>query len=336
MDNISKNEVIDLLKQGFKSNIIEFEFGIPSELMQEYIKEYNKEINENLNISEEIKEIENMTDIRKIRNSMKKIIEQLNSTELTLNEYIIMYEDAENLKRPNLKNKEEYRYYYDYLKSLKNLLQTKVYNKIDILVKSTDDIEKLKELKKIILKYYKNYISLTYLRDKVDKKITDVQQKKNIEQLYIVTPEILNIIEKIANGTMNYEEAINIIEQEAKKEVEKNSNKKFGALTLEQEKERIINKIFRNLPYKSNEYQIKDIKTTYELLMKLKNQESEAISTIVKYYINQKEYKMAKLICSKAPRTKDYAEPHYIRFLENEIKKAENGIDNNVNKCKDK
>ena len=336
MDNISKNEVIDLLKQGFKSNIIEFEFGIPSELMQEYIKEYNKEINENLNISEEIKEIENMTDIRKIRNSMKKIIEQLNSTELTLNEYIIMYEDAENLKRPNFKNKEEYRYYYDYLKSLKNLLQTKVYNKIDILVKSTDDIEKLKELKKIILKYYKNYISLTYLRDKVDKKITDVQQKKNIEQLYIVTPEILNIIEKIANGTMNYEEAINIIEQEAKKEVEKNSNKKFGALTLEQEKERIINKIFRNLPYKSNEYQIKDIKTTYELLMKLKNQESEAISTIVKYYINQKEYKMAKLICSKAPRTKDYAEPHYIRFLENEIKKAENGIDNNVNKCKDK
>ena len=254
MDNINKNEIIDLLKKGFKPNIIEFEFDVPSELMQEYIKEYNKEIGkEDLSIVDNIKQLDNINTYKELVNEIKNIIKKLGTLELTIDEYIQVINYLKNEKK--LENADNDYYYVAYKESVKNLngiLKNKLYSYIDENIRYISSIEQLKEFEKKV-KQCKDYININGMNYKIDRKIQELQQKKAMEQLYNITPELSKLISQIADGTLDIEQGMNFIEQQAKEEFEKKQTKNFAGLTLQQEKEKMLIKIISNFSAKSME-----------------------------------------------------------------------------------
>ena len=325
MNNISKNEVIELLKKGFKPNIIEFEFDVSSELMQEYINEYNKEMEkENLSIIDNIKQLDNINTYKELINEIKNIIKKAETVELTVDECIQIINYLRTPKKLENENRNDYyvKTYREYSKKLSHIIKNKLFSCIDERIRYFNDVEQLKQFEAKVKKC-KDYIDVRGIMYKIDRKIQELQQKKVIEQLYSITPELSKLISQIADGTLDIEQGMNFIEQQAQEEFEKKQTKNFAGLTLQQEKEKIIMKIISNFSTKSMEYPIKDVKATYEILKELTNNNQQRIlNAIVRNYINRKEYKMAMSICLKVPKTKDFTEEPYVRMLEKEIEKA--------------
>lgn len=132
------------------------------------------------------------------------------------------------------------------------------------------------------------------------------------------------IIADLANGTIDIKRANEIINEEAKRNVESKPKTKF-ALTEEQEKSRILSQITTAIREKTDKYHIKNPEETVLQVKELcQGDISRAVSTVVENLINEKDFETARRVCDKfSIKNEDKQIEKYIISLKNKIKNAE-------------
>ena len=162
---------------------------------------------------------------------------------------------------------------------------------------------------------------------KIENKILKINQQKALYRIRnSISNDIEYIIKELANGTLDKEKAIKIIEEEARKRIESREKTKFS-LTEEQEKKQIIIQIKTLLMENPQKYSIKNPEATIIQIQELCGGEQEqAIRTVVNNFIEIKNFEKAKEICNKySNKDNRITFQKFIRSLRNQIKKAEIG-----------
>lgn len=258
---------------------------------------------------------------------IKKMIEDGHSLELISFEFGVPLEQLNTIKEEMIKAEQEKKLlseqHIDELvklaeKSIDELQNCSKYDKNNITkrlkeeiielencivqeAEKTEDIETLKKLLyKITPKILKSYNFGMTSRTKffVQSKITRIQQKEAISKVRNQVPtQIVQIVTRLANGTLNVDEANKIIENEAKRRCAGMPQKGFAS-TEEQQKQQIVMQINMALKEKGQLYPIENAKATMQQLMQLGNiNQIQAIDTIVKNFTSRKEYTTAGAIC---------------------------------------
>lgn len=172
---------------------------------------------------------------------------------------------------------------------------------IDIAQSQSEDIDELESLNKKLISKMRTYnkFAIETVRRKIENKISEIKSKKVIKENKDDIPQdIEHIIKELANGTLDTNEANEIIDKEAKRRVDSRTRNKFS-LTEEQTRKQILTQIRNNLKRKSQQYDIQDAEKT---IMQLKNlcgesAEESPIETVVESLINAKRYEKAKEVC---------------------------------------
>lgn len=276
----------------------EDENGRREGLSQQDIEQINTIIAE---IEEAVKEIEKLSNNQRrnratiILNRIKKIQER----QLTIEQAEKIYSLLELKELKNIKKSESDSIEF-YMNRAKRMIVRKITEAIDIAQSETEEIDELKALRRrLTLQMGKtNQLAVNTVEGKIGKKIQKIKQTKAFEELRSnVSTDIKNIIQEIANGTLNIEEANKIINNEAKKRVEEKPKNKF-TLTEEQQKRQIIIQIKTALMEKPEQYHIENPEIAVKQIQELCGGELEqAIRTVVKNLIKSKDYERAKSVC---------------------------------------
>ena len=198
---------------------------------------------------------------------------------------------------------------------------------INIAQAQTESIEELKQLnRKLITNTMKKYYVLTSsVKNRINNKIMQLTKQEAINKLRSNIPtRVQVIVTDIANGTLNIEEAKQVIEQEANNQVQNNPNNKFS-LTIAQQRNKIYMQIRDRLIEKPEEYMIQNPEVAIIQLQELCGGHlQQAIRTVIKNLIGRKEFEKAKDICKKYSRGGTESEIYqYMRILRKEIRDAE-------------
>lgn len=186
-----------------------------------------------------------------------------------------------------------------YISKKKKDFAYKLAEAIDVKQSKTENLEELEILKnKITFELVKeDYINVGSLRSKIERKISEIQQKKAIDRIRNEIPlSIEQVITDLAQGTLDIEEAKNIISIEAKKKVDSKPKTRFS-LTEEQEKRQILIQIETALKESVNKYHIENPELTVEQLQKLSGNLEYSINIVVTNLIAGKEFEKAKKLC---------------------------------------
>ena len=265
------------------------------------------------------------------RRKVRTILTDLNKIEsypLTVEQseklYILM--KSEDLEKLNLNSTDKID---TYINRKRKIVIKKLAESVDIAQSQTEELEELENLqRKLTMEMtQKNPILVGSVRHNIENKILKINQQKTMYKIRNdVSNDIEYIIKEIANGTLDKEKAIKIIEEEARKRIESREKTKFS-LTEEQEKKQIIIQIKTLLMENPQKYSIKNPEATIIQIQELCGGEQEqAIRTVVNNLIEIKNFEKAKEICDKY-HNKDnrITFQKFIRSLRNQIKKAEIG-----------
>lgn len=198
---------------------------------------------------------------------------------------------------------------------------------INIAQAQTESIEELKHLnEKLITNIMGKYHALTSsVNTRINNKIMKLAKQEAINKLRNNIPtRVQTIVTDIANGTLNIEEAKQVIEEEANKQVQNNPNNKFS-LTTEQQRNKIYMQIRDRLMENPEEYVIQNPEVAITQLQELcRGDLQQAIRAVTKNLIGRKEFEQAKDICKKYSRGGIESEVYqYMRILRKEIRDAE-------------
>lgn len=307
----------------FESNRIEVEF--PKELSKQEVELINSvitEIEEILNGMRELSKKERRKGASTILAELKKIENyQLTIEQAEKLHFLMQSEVLENLK---LTSTDKIDYYMN--KNRRTIIR-KLTDAVDIAQTQTEELEKLKSLKRKLTTIMKqdNQIIVGGVRSRIENKISKIIQQKTIDRIRNDVPvNIELIIKKLANGTVDIQEADEVIKEEAKKRVESKRKTRF-TLTEEQEKKQILIQIKTILSENPKQYHIENPETTIMQIQELCGGElNQAIRTVVKNLTGIKDFESAKKICDKfSSKDKESPLSTYIRRLKNEIRNDE-------------
>lgn len=214
-----------------------------------------------------------------------------------------------------------------FLESSKKSALRKFLDVVEMKVDSTDDIDELRNLKKLIIgenDRKSNFLLTETLKQKIDLKIARINSKNVTAKIENnISPEISKIINGIISGKLNISKAKVIIEKLAQKRVDSKPRTKFS-LTQEQEVAQIIHQIAYAIENKCEEYSIKGAKTASTALEKLKQlgvNESLASKIVIKNLLANKRIKEATAVFKELKATNSLR-PVFYESLEEEIKHA--------------
>lgn len=256
-------------------------------------------------LKREQENIENMSDFNRkaILNVMLKELKILDTTNSTLEqtEEIKKMIDRDEFKNISKKRGEKgVREFY----LRKRRVEKRYSQLIEEKAKKTTDIKKLIELKKKITpEMARENLLISNIKGRIENKITTINSKvMQYEMRNNVSPEIRGIVIDIAEGTLNMQEAQQTILKEAHKRVEEAKKATNGRVALsEQQYERQIAIQIRTLlSEKGNDYRIKDVKNSMQVLSEFpeKIPSSQAFRVVVDNLASQEKFKQAIDLCN--------------------------------------
>lgn len=361
MIKITDNEIIDLLRKGYKKEILAFEFDLSSERLEKCVNQakqkniYSPEIetiiekynnlNSNTNdtsinqpliqteltsineIEEKIKEINNVNNKKK---TLKQIKTDLQNSTLTLEQYNLLRNMILNIDKRD----------FDYTKRMeyeriKTVLDLKLSNTIKIELNNAKSIEELKKLleicKSLIKNNCENLIVLEGTKYQIEKKIEKFNQEIIIEKEKNTNlAGALKVVLQISNGIFDIDNINKIIDEEIQNKLKNKPVNKFGSFTPKQEKEKIFIQINRILINQAEQYPIKDAYNAVEFLQKLYGNLENSVRVVIMNFTARGEFEMARKICEKYLKTSTGIETPYARLIKVDIRNAE--ISNKVHK----
>ena len=255
-------------------------------------------------LKREQENIENMSDFNRkaILNVMLKELKILDTTNSTLEqtEEIKKMIDRDEFKNISKKRGEKgVREFY----LRKRRVEKRYSQLIEEKDKKTTDIKKLIELKKKITpEMARENLLISNIKGRIENKITTINSKvMQYEMRNNVSPEIRGIVIDIAEGTINMQEAQQTILKEAHKRVEEAKKATNGRVALsEQQYERQIAIQIRTLlSEQGNDYRIKDVKNSMQVLSEFpeKIPSSQAFRVVVDNLASQEKFKQAIDLC---------------------------------------
>ena len=168
-----------------------------------------------------------------IRKKVGTILTELNKIEsypLTVEQseklYILM--KSKDLEKLNLKSTDKID---TYINKKRKMVIKKLAKSIDIAQSQTENLEELKNLqRKLTMEMaQKNPILVGSVISKIENKILKINQQKALYRIRnSISNDIEYIIKELANGTLDKEKAIKIIEEEARKKIKNREKKKFS------------------------------------------------------------------------------------------------------------
>lgn len=256
-------------------------------------------------LKREQENIENMSDFNRkaILNVMLKELKILDTTNSTLEqtEEIKKMIDRDEFKNISKKRGEKGAREF-YLR--KRRVEKRYSQLIEEKAKKTTDIKKLIELKKKITpEMARENLLISNIKGRIENKITTINSKvMQYEMRNNVSPEIRGIVIAIAEGTLNIQEAQQTILKEAHKRVEEAKKATNGRVVLsEQQYERQIAIQIRTLlSEQGNDYRIKDVKNSMQVLSEFpeKIPSSQAFRVVVDNLASQEKFKQAIDLCN--------------------------------------
>lgn len=257
---------------------------------------------------------------------LKQLIIDLEKSALTIEEFIELIEVLSKISLKDVQNNER-QAYVNLIPKVKEKIKIKLSSQVTTQLNNSNNLEELRELSKKCDLINKNTMGIKIDKYQISRKIEKLQQEEAIKEANkIKSPEIEKIVEQIADGTLNIDEAINVINEEARKQIESKPKIKFGSLTLEQEKSKICIQINNALKKQSEKYPIINSTLAIKHLEQLSGNKENSITTVVKNLIERQEFEKAQEICDTIPATSEHTESPFKKMLENEIKKAKLGI----------
>lgn len=328
MNNKYDERVKELIKKGYNLELISFEFEIPIKQLETYKKQImqEKQAVEQNSMSNDVtrKKIENMIIKYNIlfksegnKQEPKKEQDELSGEEIDrlVQKIEILIHSVDRKSSSNLKA-----IIRTYIRQLEDAISKKA--------EKTNDIEELERLsRKITPKICKeSVIRMNGIKSLIQSKISKIKQDEFVRQLKENVPkEIEQVVEGLADGTLDIDMANEVITNEAKRRVEKSSKGKF-ALTEERQKSQIFMQINTALRENGEKYPIKDLKVTAEKLVQLENLGQLQVAEItVRNAISRKEFATAKAICGIFASRVKPDESKYITSLRKQVKLAELG-----------
>lgn len=256
-------------------------------------------------LKREQENIENMSDFNRkaILNVMLKELKILDTTNSTLEqtEEIKKMIDRDEFKNISKKRGEKgVREFY----LRKRRVEKRYSQLIEEKAKKTTDIKELIELKKKITpEMARENLLISNIKGRIENKITTINSKvMQYEMRNNVSPEIRGIVIDIAEGTLNMQEAQQTILKEAHKRVEEAKKATNGRVALsEQQYERQIAIQIRTLlSEQGNDYRIKDVKNSMQVLSEFpeKIPSSQAFRVVVDNLASQEKFKQAIDLCN--------------------------------------
>lgn len=256
-------------------------------------------------LKREQENIENMSDFNRkaILNVMLKELKILDTTNSTLEqtEEIKKMIDRDEFKNISKKRGEKgVREFY----LRKRRVEKRYSQLIEEKAKKTTDIKELIELKKKITpEMARENLLISNIKGRIENKITTINSKvMQYEMRNNVSPEIRGIVIDIAEGTLNMQEAQQTILKEAHKRVEEAKKATNGRVALsEQQYERQIAIQIRTLlSEQGNDYRIKDVKNSMQVLSEFpeKIPSSQAFRVVVDNLTSQEKFKQAIDLCN--------------------------------------
>lgn len=246
----------------------------------------------------------------------------LNTTKNTFNEYIDPNELLEHFKEIGNKLKNQNVSSRNKRMELRNE-QTNFANKYaDAIIKiagNSNNLEELENLSKnITFKMAMDFpLSIGRARTFLGNKITKLKQTKYLNNYNKIIPKrIIEIALNISDEAFDYQNAIEIIEQEANNRVQEKTKTKFS-LTEEQEATQILNQLKSIiLENQAEQYAIKNPQVAIENLLKITNNDfNYSLSAVIHNLINRKEFDIANEICDKYLKEYNYSEKHHNLYL---------------------
>ena len=280
------------------------------------IIEYIKERIEN------IKGLSKQESVREV-NKILTILKQIEDYQLTIEQaekiYFLLQTVELNSNKIDKNNL--------YIDECKRIVIKKLVEAIDIAQAQTEEVEELKDLeRRLTMEMQKNnQIVVGAVRSRIENKITKIIQQKTIERIRNNIPENIEfIIGELANGTLDFQIANEIIDKESKKRVERQPKTRFR-LTEEQEKRQILIQIRRGLMENAEQYNIVNPeKTIIQIQTLCEGNLEQAILAVVKNLTNIKDFERAKKVCNKfSKEDSETSVSTYIRMLKKQIRNEE-------------
>lgn len=341
MNDNEINVIKKWISSGADLELLSMEFDMPMNKIMQYKDEMEKSKNETgenrliISLSEQIQDIKN-TKLKK-GNIIKtnQIINELENCSLTIEQVDQLYNELSEIK--TLKKDEYLDKFYNRLKRKIDQILAKT---IDNRLLEANNLEELKEISKRITYSMcsENQMLFGTIKYRIQTKIQKLQQIAAIDKAINNIPSsVVQLAYDIAYGKADIDKVNSVIDQEAQKKIKSESKTKF-ALTYEQVRDQFISQIRYVLRAKSKEITINDPIVTIDLLNKLSSRKEIAINieTIVKNYIDNKEFAKAKKLCDRFCTSNDVKNPIYshIEFLRKLIKNKEKNDSNtnNINK----
>lgn len=176
---------------------------------------------------------------------------------------------------------------------------------IEEKAKKTNDINELKELKKKInSSMVKGNLLIANIKGRIETKITNINSRSaQYEMRNNVSPEIRGIVADIAKGTLDKQEAQQVIVKEAQKKVEEAKKSPNGRIVLgvQQYERQIAIQIRTLLSEQGYDFPIKDVKKGFQLLCEFPDRisSSQAFKVVIDNMASQEKYKQAIELCNK-------------------------------------
>ncbi len=171
---------------------------------------------------------------------------------------------------------------------------------IDAQISQTRDIEELRKLSaQITLQMAKdNPIRVDGLKSVISSKISKLQQQIAMDKIRNnVSPNIQTILTRLADGTINLENAHEIIHAEALQRLAQSPQNRFS-LTDAQHRQQILIQISTVLMEKNEEYQIINPQKTISDLQKLRDGDLDsAIRSVIGNMVRSKRFDECKKVC---------------------------------------
>lgn len=240
---------------------------------------------------------------------------------------ILQSSSIRNLKLTKYNDRAQYSTLYN---QVKEIVSKKFIHAIDIAQSETTDIEKLKFLKKKLYSNpFKNYYSTISegVKSKINIKIGRDSSQKVLNKIKNDIPEnILEIVGNLSEGTLDIENANEIINEEAKRRVQSKVKNKFS-LTEEQERNQILFQIRTALEERTEQYSITNPEMTiYQLHNLCGDSLNQSVSSVINNLIKSKTFERAKKVYAKfenESQTEEYSDS--MESIRKKIRNAEIG-----------
>ena len=347
MNDDEINVIKKWISSGVDIELLSMEFDIPMNKIMQYKDEMKKnrdEKDENKLIrllSAQIQDIKNTNLKKKNITETNKIVDELENCSLTLEQVNQIYNVLSEIQ--TLKKNEYLDKFYNKFKGKIDQILVKT---IDSYLSETNNIEELKKLSKRITYTMcsQNQMLFGTIKYRIQAKIQKLQQIAAIDKAINNIPSsIVQLAYDIVDGKVDIDKANSVIDQEAQKKIKSESKTKF-ALTHEQTRDQLISQIRYVLRTKGKEIIINDPIVSIDYLNKLSSSKEIAINieTIVKIYVDNKEFEKAKNLCDRLCTSKDMKNPIYPhieslrKLIKNKEKKDENAKNINNSETKNR